>query len=99
LAVLQWRHQDGRRLPGAGWPAALIAHLGTHSYSLFLVHFPICLLVNALFEHKDPTHAGTALLAMLAAWLLSNLAALLFYRWIEAPAARLRPSWPRLQHA
>ncbi len=99
LAVLQWRHQDGLPLPGAGWPAGLIAHLGTHSYSLFLVHFPVCLLVNALFEHKDGAPAGMALLSMLAAWLLSNLAALLFYRWIEAPAARLRLGSPRLQHA
>jgi hypothetical protein len=36
---------------------------------------------------------------MLAAWGLSNLAALPFYRWIEAPAGRLRLGWARTQEA
>ncbi len=99
LALLQWRHQDGRPMLRPGRWAALIGHLGTHSYALFLVHYPICLLVNALFEHKDPTHPGAALMAMAAAWLLSNLAAPLFYQWVEAPAGRLRLGWPRPQPA
>lgn len=90
LAWLQRRHADGQ-CPLAGRRSApLLAHLGTHSYALFLVHFPICLLVNGLFEYRDAEHAGQALLAALAAWGLSNLAALPFYRWIEAPSGRLR---------
>ena len=89
LAVLQQRHQDGQRLlPDFGKP--LIAHLGTHSYALFLVHFPICLLVNALFEHQGLSGGWTGLLTMAAALLISNLAALPFRRWIEAPAGRVR---------
>jgi peptidoglycan/LPS O-acetylase OafA/YrhL len=99
LALLQWRHEGGRPLLAPGRLGTLVDHLGTHSYSLFLVHFPICLLVNALFEQKDADHPGVALGAMLGAWLLSNLAALLFYRWVEAPAGRLRPRWPRVQPA
>lgn len=92
LAWLQQRHLS-QRCPLAGWRAApLLAHLGTHSYALFLVHFPICLLVNGLFEYRDAEHAWAALLAALAALALSNLAAVPFYRWIEAPAARLRPA-------
>jgi peptidoglycan/LPS O-acetylase OafA/YrhL len=91
LAWLQQRHQAGRPLL-AGRPlgTSLLAHLGTHSYSLFLVHFPICLLVNGLFEYRDAERAWSAVLAALAALALSNLAALPFYRWIEAPSARLR---------
>ncbi|MEJ6004939.1 acyltransferase family protein [Paucibacter sp. AS339] len=90
LAWLQQRHQSGRCL-FAGRPSApLVAHLGTHSFALFLVHFPICLMVNALFEHRDPELGGRALLAMLLAWGLSNMAAVPFFRWIEAPAGRLR---------
>lgn len=90
LAWLQQRHQAGRCLLADRPAAPLIAHLGTHSYALFLVHFPICLLVNGLFEYRDAEHAWSALGAALAALALSNLAALPFYRWIEAPSARLR---------
>lgn len=90
LAGLQQRFQRGRCLLADRPSAPLIAHLGTHSFALFLVHFPICLLVNALFEHRDPEHGWQALLALLCAWGLSNMAALPFYRWVEAPAGRLR---------
>jgi peptidoglycan/LPS O-acetylase OafA/YrhL len=93
LAFLEWRHQGGRPLLPAGRRAALLGHLGTHSYALFLVHFPICLLVNGLFEQKDPTQQGAALMAIISAWLLSNAAAVPFHRWVELPAGRLR--WPR----
>lgn len=67
-----------------------LAHLGNHSYSLFLVHFPICLLVNALFEQQGLGSAGMGAVFMLAAWLLANMASLPFHRWIEAPAGRLK---------
>jgi peptidoglycan/LPS O-acetylase OafA/YrhL len=90
LAWLQQRHQGGQCLLAGRRATPLLAHLGTHSYALFLVHFPICLLVNGLFEYRDAEHAWPALLAALAALALSNLAALPFYRWVEAPAARLR---------
>ena len=99
LAWLQQRHDAGLSLIRGPRLGALVGHLGTHSYALFLIHFPICLLVNALFEHKDPEHALAALAAMLGAWLLSNLAAVAFYRWIESPAGRLRLALPRLSRA
>ena len=54
------------------------------------MHFPICLLVNALFEHQGYAGGTAGLLVMLLAWGLSNLAALPFHRWIEAPAGRVR---------
>ena len=92
LIWLQHRHARGQPLLRRTRPAAALVHFGTHSYALFLVHFPICLLVNALFEHKDPEHALAGLAAMAAAWLLSNLAAVPFHRWIEAPVGRLRPA-------
>ena len=92
LIWLQHRHASGQPLLRRKRPSAVLAHFGTHSYALFLVHFPICLLVNALFEHKDAAPAWIAVLAMVAAWLLSNLAAVPFHRWIEAPVGRLRPA-------
>jgi peptidoglycan/LPS O-acetylase OafA/YrhL len=74
----------------------LLDRLGTQSYALFLVHFSVLLLVNALFEHKDPEHPWIGPLAMLAAWGLSNMAAALFYRWVEQPAARAQVALPAL---
>lgn len=104
LAWLQGRQIRGLDLlPAQGWAsrrlAPLLGQLGTHSYALFLVHFPICLLVNALFERKSPEQPALALWAMAVAWGLSNLASLPFYRWIEAPAGRLRIGLPRVLRA
>lgn len=103
LALLQQGHIGGRRLFGRHQAARwLTAQAGTHAYALFLVHFPVCLLVNALFERANPGQplAGLlALVALLAAWALSNMAALPFYRWIEAPAARIRVGVPAMQRA
>lgn len=103
LAALQWRADRGDVLFGPGWlaqrAAALISHLGTHSYALFLVHFSVLLLVNALFEHLDPAQPLAGLWALLAAWGLSNLAALLFYRWVELPAGHIKWQPPGMRRA
>ena len=90
LAALQARHQR------APWRLApVLGELGTHSYSLFLVHYPVCLLVNALFVQQGLAGANAGLAMMALAWGLANLAALPFHRWIEAPAGRLRLGpWP-----
>ncbi|MBB3283594.1 acyltransferase [Mitsuaria sp. BK037] len=74
---------------------APVQTLARHAYALFLVHFPVCLLVNAIYEHRAESPAlmldALAPLALLAAWLLSNMAAVPFHRWIEAPLLRWRP--------
>jgi peptidoglycan/LPS O-acetylase OafA/YrhL len=90
LAWLQRRQEAGVPALTPARLQPLLAHLGTHSYALFLVHFPILLLINALFERHELGDGWPGLMAMLAAWGLSNLAAVSFYRWIEAPAGRLR---------
>lgn len=87
-ALAAWTLRPALRVPVR--LGRLLAHHGQHSYALFLVHFPILLLVNALFERHDPELPWVDLAYLLAAWLLANVAALPFYRWIEAPAARLR---------
>jgi peptidoglycan/LPS O-acetylase OafA/YrhL len=75
---------------------APVQTLARHAYALFLVHFPVCLLVNALYEHRAESPApmldALAPLALLAAWTLSNAAAVPFHRWVEAPLLRWRPS-------
>jgi peptidoglycan/LPS O-acetylase OafA/YrhL len=87
LAWLQARHQEGGLKLRGG---RLLGELGTHSYALFLVHYPVCLLVNAVYEQQEMDGGTAGLCMMAAAWGLSNLASLPFHRWIEAPAGRLR---------
>jgi peptidoglycan/LPS O-acetylase OafA/YrhL len=69
-------------------PAPLL-WLGRISYSVFLVHFAVCLVVNAAFTRYAPATAGWQGSGMLAAWAASVLAGALFYRLAEAPLARL----------
>ena len=65
--------------------APLLGWLGRISYSVFLVHFPVCLLVNALFIRVMPGTAGWQGLGMLAAWAASVAAGAAFFRFVERP--------------
>ena len=69
-------------------PAPLL-WLGRISYSIFLVHFGVCLVINAAFTRFAPATAGWQGAGMLAAWAGSVLAGAVFYRLVEAPLARL----------
>ncbi len=67
------------------WPKSrLVGYLGRTSYSLFLVHFPVCLLVNALFSRLARNDPWLNLAGLFVAWLASVAAAALFYRFVEA---------------
>ena len=73
------------------WPDnALLAYLGRISYSVFLVHFPVCLVVNALFERFTGGNDVAAYAAVLLAWSASTLAGGIFYRHVESR----RQWWP-----
>lgn len=73
------------------WPdSRSLAFLGKISYSVFLVHFPICLLINALFVRLDLLTPTAALFGMALAWATSVACGTLFYRWVESPAASQR---------
>lgn len=66
------------------WPRSpLIAWLGKISYSVFLVHFPICLVINALFERWVPHTPSLQLTGMIMAWLISVAGGALFHRQVE----------------
>lgn len=58
--------------------------LGRISYSLFLVHFPVCLVVNAWGSRHLVSSPHAALFGMLLAVVLSLVAAVIFHRAIEA---------------
>ncbi len=71
------------------WPRSrLVAYLGQISYSVFLVHFPICLLINALFARFAASDPWVNLAGMCLAWLASLAAGALFFRYVESPAQR-----------
>lgn len=72
------------------WPRnRLLAWLGRISYSLFLIHFPVLVLVGAVWTRLGWNEPLPAVAGLIVAFLLSIVAAAFFYRWIEAPAGRL----------
>jgi peptidoglycan/LPS O-acetylase OafA/YrhL len=65
----------------------IIGSLGRISYSVFLVHFPVCLVVNALFNHVAPGNPLIGALGMVVAWGASVAAGALFHHYVEYPVA------------
>jgi peptidoglycan/LPS O-acetylase OafA/YrhL len=55
------------------------------SYSLFLVHFPVSLVVNALWSSHVPATPWLSLLGMLIAYATSMLVAVAFHYKVERP--------------
>lgn len=74
---------------GAGFGP--LAFLGRISYSLFLVHFPVLLLVNGLHSMLGLSSLLSAEAGLTLAFAASIGFAALFHRWIEKPSSRLTP--------
>ncbi|WP_020655290.1 acyltransferase family protein [Massilia niastensis] len=82
-----------RLMSGGGRALSLIDSAGKISFSVFLVHFPVCLVVNAAFARFVPEQPHAQALGMLAAWAASLVAGAAFFRWVEVPLGRvLAPS-------
>ncbi len=97
LVALQLAGERLRALPPRWLIRSLglpLARLGAVSYSVFLIHFPVCLLVNAVVSHFWPVLVWVNALGMLAAFGLSLVSGVLLYRSTEARALQ-RPAWPR----
>ena len=71
----------------AGW--AVANWLGKNSYSIFLVHFPVCLVVNAGFTRFVPAEAEFQAIGTLLAWAISLIAGAAFFQWVEAPLGQM----------
>lgn len=80
MAAARWRFD----LPG--WAKGVVGRLSRISYCLFLVHFGVCLVINAAFVRFLPATAAVQGLGMLLAWGASLGAAALMHRWVEVPA-------------
>jgi peptidoglycan/LPS O-acetylase OafA/YrhL len=68
----------------------VLHYFGSTSYALFLVHFPVFLLVTALFQYQSWTGPAISAFGLLIAWLASILVADVFHRGVELPFARWR---------
>ncbi len=73
----------------ARWPrSATIAVLGQISYAVFLVHFPVCLVINGVLSALAIADPWLNLVGMGSAWLASIGIGWLFHRLIEDPVLR-----------
>ena len=73
----------------ASWPKSkIIAWLGQISYAVFLVHYPVELVTNAVFERFAPHTPEIQLTGMVLAWILSVASGALFYQQVECRAQR-----------
>ncbi|QKO21344.1 acyltransferase [Rhodoferax sp. BAB1] len=86
LIVLARRADAGNALPTA--IARPLHALGRTSYALFLVHFPVLMLGNALYARTGGDQAGEAVAALVLSVLASVALAFVFERRIEAPLSR-----------
>ncbi len=76
------------------WPKSrLIARMGKVSYSLFLVHFPVLVLVATVWQRFGWTSPSQAVAGLLTAFLSSVAASFVFHRYIELSAAGLSRKW------
>jgi peptidoglycan/LPS O-acetylase OafA/YrhL len=91
---LSWASASGIGT-GAGGRAGLVEVIraeSDRSYALFLVHFPVALVVNAAFTRFMPPTPAAQGAGLLLAWGASLLAARGFHRWVERP---LHAAWRR----
>jgi peptidoglycan/LPS O-acetylase OafA/YrhL len=67
------------------WPSVQpLAFLGRISYSVFVVHYPVCLLVNALAFRFFPRDPVANLIGLIVAWGASVLAGAVLYHLVES---------------
>ncbi|MEG0923060.1 MAG: acyltransferase [Comamonas sp.] len=71
-------------------PLRWLQLLGQMSYSVFLVHFSIVVLCNAVVSHIWPTQPWLNWLGMCTAFVLSLLAGRVLYRFVESQVPSLK---------
>ena len=75
----------------------LLAYLGKISYSVFLVHFPVLLVVNAGVSRMAADSPAANAFGIAFAWAASTAGGALFHRFIESPASRWREAVRRFR--
>lgn len=73
------------------WPKnTALAWLGQISYSVFLIHFPIILIINGIYVQAAPNEPSASLYFAAIAWIASIAAGAVFYRQVENRNVALR---------
>ncbi len=67
-----------------------LAFLGRISYSVFLLNFPVCLFINALFSRFASDDPIANALGVFIAWAASVAAGALFYRFVESRTRQIQ---------
>ena len=98
MLMLGLARQHGSLLESLPMPGFLTS-LGRISYSVFLVHFPLCLVVNATFFHFFPAHPVANGFGLILAFGISILGGALFFRWIESAWSHRAGVWTRTKNA
>lgn len=89
---LVWAHRSGWLFT---WPRSrALGYLGRISYGVFLLNFPVALVVNAWFTRYASADAGVQTLGVLVAWLACNLAGAAFHHGVEQRMGRLGRARP-----
>ncbi|MBL8541377.1 MAG: acyltransferase [Betaproteobacteria bacterium] len=70
-------------------PAPWLSFLGRISYSVFLVHFPVCILVNAVVFRYFQADPAANIVGLLVAWASSISAGWLLYEMVERRTMRV----------
>ena len=90
--ALAWAHRSGWLFT---WPRSrALGYLGRISYGVFLLNFPVALVVNAWFTRYASADAGVQTLGVLVAWLACNLAGAAFHHGVEQRLGRLGRARP-----
>ncbi|MDD0837425.1 acyltransferase family protein [Curvibacter sp. HBC61] len=77
-----------------GWlQQAVLAWLGRISYSVFLIHFPVCLVFNAVWSRWFPIQPGLNALGMVLALMLSLACGHAFYVGVEQRVGAVAQGW------
>jgi peptidoglycan/LPS O-acetylase OafA/YrhL len=72
--------------------SSLLAYLGKISYSVFLVHFPVIIVINAVFTRISPDSPSINAFGFVFAWASSIAAGALFYRYVECRSSQWQKS-------
>jgi len=84
LALGLARHTGGlENWPLRGLGGAFAAYFGKISYSVFLLNFPVALLVNSLFSYMEVEDPALNACGMVLAWIACNIAGAVFFHLVE----------------
>ncbi|MBT9464088.1 acyltransferase family protein [Hydrogenophaga sp.] len=90
--ALAWAHRSGWLFT---WPRSrALSYLGRISYGVFLLNFPVALVVNAWFTRYASPDAWVQTLGVLVAWLACNLAGAAFHHGVEQRVGQLGRAAP-----